>query len=306
MRAATDEVKTPRPQVSGRGISRHVEGWQPALIAIVMAAIVALLVVPRSAAPDTLPLPHLDARESERARNHSRDLARRAATEPLPYLVRGVGETFRAFGRAEAEGRSGDVARKLLELRGLARTAREKHGDDAVLGLLALQTELFLAAVRGWEEGSGAEAELPELGGSLLEKAQASGWMRGERRLHADDFERRALFKVRWVEAAGLRTTAGFSPSANELRTYYRFMLARSGRATQGALLQVAAVEKLDLEYPGQFARGVLYYRGGHFAESLQAFRAHLSSNPDGPWAQRAKNHLLAAAERTRETTPEP
>lgn len=306
MSAGRSEVKAHRATGSGRGISRHVEGWQPALIAIVIAATVALLVVPRPAAPDTLPLPYVDARESMRAREHNRTLARQAAAEPLPYLVRGVGETFRAFGKAEAEGRSGDVVRKLAELRGLTRTARGKHGDDAMQGLLALQTELFLTAVRGWEEGDESAAELPELGGGFVEKAKASGWTRGERRLDADDFERRALFKVRWVEAAGLRTTTGFAPTANELRTYYRFMLAHSGRATDVALRQVGAVEKLDLDYPAEFARGVLFYRGGHFADSVQAFRAHLAKHPDGPWTQRAQNHLLAAAERTRETTPEP
>ncbi len=120
--------------------------------------------------------------------------------------------------------------------------------------------------------------------------------------------ERRALFKVRWSEATGLRGVPAFAPTANELRIYYRFLLAHPDRArrVESDLRHVTAVEKLDLEYPGLFARGVIHYRGGQWATAAQLFRAHLAKHPRGPWSLRAQNHLLAAAERTRETTPEP
>jgi hypothetical protein len=306
--AAHSEVKTGRARTSSRGLSRHLEGWQPALVSIVIAGSIALLVVPRPTEPDALPLPHVDFREAARVELRQRELARAAAAESLPYLVRAVGETLRAFGKAEVEKRSGDAARKLLELRGLTQSARAKHGDESVLRLFALQSELFLAALQRWEHGTDGDAELSELGGGFLEKAQASGWIRGTRRLVASQGERRALFKVRWVEASGLRAEPAFAPSANELRTYYRFLLEHpgSGRGVEESLQYVSAVEKLDVEYPTLFARGVIYYRGGHWTKAAQAFQGHLAKYPSGPWALRAQNHLLAAAGRTRETTPLP
>jgi len=302
------EVKNVRASAAARGLSRHFEGWQPALVAIVIAATFALLVIPRPAAPDTLPLPRVDYRDAERAAAEQHALARRAVAEPLPYPVRAIGETVRELGRAEAEGRSGDVARKLLELRGLAQTARAKHGDEGVGRLLALQTELFLAALERWEHGEDASAEIRELGGAFLEKAKSAGWLAGARRLDATSLERRALFKVRWVEATGLRAVGAFAPSANELRIYYRFLLQHPDRSrgAEEALRYVAAVEKVDLEYPGQFARGVIHYRAGQWAAATQLFQAHLAKHPTGPWSLRAQNHLLAATERTRETTPGP
>lgn len=307
MSGVSSEVKNPRAQPPVRGISRHLEGWQPALVAIVIAVTFALLVVPRPAAPDTIPLPRVDHREAERVAKRDLELAQAAAAEPLPYLVRALGETLRAFGKAEAEGRSGDAARKLLELRGLGQTARAKHGDDSVLRLQALQTELFLAALARWEQGEDQGAELAELGGGFAAKAEAAGWLRG-RRLVATPAERRALFKVRWSEATGLRAVPAFAPTANELRTYYRFLLAHPDRArgVEESVRYVAAVEKVDLEYPGLFARGVIHYRAGQWGPAAQLFRAHLAKHPRGPWSLRAQNHLLAAAERTRETTPEP
>ncbi|MCC6664441.1 MAG: hypothetical protein IT375_11885 [Polyangiaceae bacterium] len=306
MSGVVGEVKTVRSRTVASGLSRHVEGWQPALVAVAIAATFALLVVPRPAAPDTLPLPSVDAREQARSAATSRALATRAAAEPLPYLVRALGETLRAFGKADVEGRSGDAARKLIELRGLAQTARAKHGDESVQALLGLQTELFLSAIARWEARQPDDGELAELGGAFLDKAKAAGWLAGERRLAADEHERRALFKLRWVEATGLRSAGGFAPTANELRVYYRFLLAHSAQSTEEALRQIGAVEKVDLEYPGQFARGVVHYRGGQFGLAAEAFQAHLTKHPTGPWALRAKNHLLAAAERTRETTPAP
>lgn len=304
----SSEVKAARGRAAATGLSRHVEGWQPALVAIVIAATFALLVVPRPAAPDTIPLPKVDFREAERVAARQRELARSAAAEPLPFPVRAAGETLRAFGKAEVEGRPGDAARKLLELRGLAQTSKSTHGDESMQKLLALQTELFLGALARWERGEDAEAELAELGGPFLGRAKSAGWLRGPRRLIASESERRALFKVRWVEATGLRTTSAFAPTANELRTYYRFLIEHpdSSRGVEEALRHVAAVEKLDLEYPGSFARGVVYYRAGYWAKAAQLFQAHLAKHPNGPWALRARNHLLAAAQRTRETTPEP
>lgn len=307
MSVVDSEVKNVRAGARRRGLSHHFEGWQVALVSVVIATTFALLVVPRPAAPDALPMPRVDVREAEREAALTLERARAATREPLPYLVRAAGETVRAFGKAEAEGRSGDAARKLLELRGLAANVRTKHGDESLLRLLALQSELFLAALARYEAGASERAELDELGGAFLDKARASGWLAGSRLL-ANESERRAMFKVRWVEAAGLRAAGAFAPTANELRTYYRFLLGRPDRSrgAEEALRYVSAVEKVDLEYPGLFARGVIYYQSGQFSRASGAFQAHLAKHPRGPWSLRARNHQLAAAERTRDTTPPP
>lgn len=308
MSAERSEVNTRKLRPGTRGLSRHLEGWQPALVAVVIAAACALLVVPRPAGADTIPLPHVDAAEASRAEVRREQQARAALSEPLPFLVRAAGESLRSFGRAEAEGRTGEAARALLELRGLARNSLTKHGDEPVLRLLAYQTELFLSAVESWEAGGPEVSDIAELGGAFLHKARAARWTRGERRLVATRAERAALFKVRWVEAAGLRAVGAFAPTANELRIYYRFLLEHpdTTRSAEEPLRYVSAVEKVDLGYPVLFARGVIYYRTGQFARAAQAFRAHLEKQPNGPWRLRAQNHLLAAAQQARETTPDP
>lgn len=298
MSAVEREVKTAFMPRRGRGISRHLEGWQPGLVAVVIALIGVMLAVPRSIAPDTIPLPHVDWLAAERDAALDRARARAAIAEPLPWEVRSVGELLRAFGKANREHDSG--AEQLHDLRSYALAAKKKLGDEPLLRLRALQTELFLAALARHERGEDANAEIVELGGNFLDKARDSGWLDGQR-LRASEPERRVLYRVRWSELTGLRADPAFAPTANEWRLYYRFLLAHPepARARQGEQLRyVAAVEKVDLDYPGAFARGVIYFRLGAYKQSADAFRSFLDKHPDGPWRLRAKNHLLAAMER--------
>jgi len=303
------EVKDRARSPERVGISRHLEGWQPGLLAVVIAVIAALLGVPHAVPPDVLPLPNVDFRESQRAEAADVELARKAVGEALPFETRAVGEAFRRFGESNAAQNTGLATDRLVEVRERARVALKVRGVESLGRLLALQTEMFLDLLVRWERGEDVEAQLAELGGNFLAKAKSAGWLRSARRLDATRSERRVLFRVRWADVTGLRDQPKLAPTANEWRVYYRFLLLHpehgDARLSADAQLRyVSVIEKVDLDYPAAFARGVLYYRMGLFAKSEQSFRAELE-RPDGPWRLRARNHLLAAAERAKERSPD-
>jgi len=306
---AGSEVKKRPRRSGGRGFFRHrglisrgsFEGWQVGAVVVGAALLGALLAVPQPVEPDVMPLPRVDWREVSRARERDELRARQAADSQLPYEVRSVGEVFRAFGRANAGAQESFDGTAIDTLPALARDARAKHGDEALLTLESTQSELFVDALARWEKGEDTTNEIAELGGNFLTKAKTSGWLSGDRSLRMALHERRAMFRVRWAEILGLRSEGVFAPTANEWRIYYRFLLEHSPGAMDQGLKIVAAVEKLDPDYPGVFARGVLYYRLGQFAKSAEAFRGHLTRHPDGPWKLRAQNHLAAATLRAKE-----
>ncbi len=203
------------------------------------------------------------------------------------------------------------MSEKLRLLRRATLDAHKKYGDEPLLRLESIQTELFIHALASWEAGRDPGHEIEELAGDLLDKAEKSSWLQGERRFVASDRERRTLFRVRWADLTGLRSLTAFSPGANEWRIYYRFLLAHPehGRnlhaAAEEQLAYVAAVEKVDLDFPGAFARGVLFYRLGSYDKSADAFRGFLSRHPTGAWRLRAQNHLAAAAAHAMDREPD-
>lgn len=297
------EVKTGSQPQSNRGLSRHFEGYELALVTVGIVASVALLVVPRATEPDVLPAPRVDLAETRRMADLDRERARLAEANPLPYEVRGAGEAFRAFGIANATRNPLAMSEKLKTLRRASLDARQQHGDEPLSRLLSVQTELFVRALSRWESGEDVKGELGELGGDFLNKSEESRWSTA-RHFVGTDAERRTLFRVRWVDLFGLRSVTAFTPSANEWRVYYHFLLAHPEHATsphdaaREQLTYVTAVEKMDLEFPGLFARGVLFHRLGNFDKSAEAFRGHLIKHPTGPWRLRARNHLALAAQR--------
>jgi hypothetical protein len=303
------EVKDRSRTTERAGISRHLEGWQPGLLAVVIAVVAALLGIPHAVPPDVLPLPHVDTLECRRAEGADVERARQALAEELPFETRAVGEAFRRFGESNAAQRTGVAADQLAEVRERARIALKVRGVDSLERLLALQSEMFLDLLVRWERGEKVDAQIAELGGNFLAKAKSAGWLSDGRHLDATRSERRVLFRVRWVDVVALRDQPALAPTANDWRVYYRFLLLHPNHggdqaAAESQLHYVSVVEKVDLEYPGAFARGVLYYRMGLYGKSEAAFRAELE-RPDGPWRLRARNHLLAAAERARESAPD-
>lgn len=122
-----------------RGLSRHFEGYELALVVVGIVASVALLVVPRGTEPDVLPTPRIDHAEARRLARLDAERAKEAEVTPLPYEVRGVGEAFRAFGLASATKNPLAMSEKLKTLRRTTLLARQAHGDEALHRLGSVQ-----------------------------------------------------------------------------------------------------------------------------------------------------------------------
>ncbi|HEX6765962.1 MAG TPA: tetratricopeptide repeat protein [Polyangiaceae bacterium] len=233
----------------------------------------------------------------QRVHAKSAELARQAREAGLSYDVRAAGEAIRRAGAATVEGK-GIPDEVLGEVLMTVRMAREKGSERGLLGLLSLQTELFVQATHAYEKTGKESYDLRELGGDFLTVGKQNGWLDG-RTIVLDDDERAALFRVRWTELTGLRKEALFAPTLDEYRAYYALHLRGTGgrdrERSERAFSIVRALEKRDPSYPASFAWGVLCYRAGRFDEAADAFRAHLAAHPDGPWTLRARNHVLAA-----------
>jgi hypothetical protein len=275
---------------------RHLEGWPVALWIVFVCALTATLVVPRKVDPELIPPPVIDRPEQRQEVASEAKRAERARAG-LPVEVRSVGEAFRRLGRAVWE-RADTVAQLRSQLRRLAKVAVERHGSEKLLELRALQAELFSTALRAHSVGEPA-LELQELGGTLLEIGWPRGWLDGGPSA-ADELELGTLFRSHWTEALGLGQHP-YTPSLNEWRVYYRFLLSQpiADAATREADLArklgyVAALEKHDQDYPARLARGILLYQRGAYAESAGQLHSYLEQHADGPWVLRARNYLAA------------
>lgn len=283
---------------------RHTEGWPLLVVAVGIALMSAVLVVPRPTPPArVLPSPRIDRQEQRRVLALSEERAARAHAEPLPYEVRAVGELLRRFGRAAAAGDQVASAALGGDLRRAAETARERQGDEALLLLRAVQGQLFLRALERWEASGAAspdDPELAELGGTFLATARASGWISGGR-LILGRAERHTLFEIRWTDLVGLAKQGPLSPSLNQWRTYYGFLLrhpagARDARDADQRRLDVAqALGRVDPEFYTSLARGMLQVRLGDHAAAARSLQGHLAAHPNGPWQLIARNQLATA-----------
>jgi hypothetical protein len=276
-------------------LARHLEGWPVGLAIVSAAALSALLVVPRSVEPVWVPPPLVDRIEQRLAAE--REAARRAsARSGLSLELRSVGEAFRRYGRAsfDAQG-SPDPAR--AQLIRLALVAIEREGNEALLSLRALQTELFVQAILASSDLEPTR-ERVELGGTLFARGRQRSWFTPPTAATPDELA--ALFRVYWADALDLRRHP-FAPTLNEWRVYYRFLLGQPSpegeerdQDLQLKLGYVGALARHDPDYPAHLARGVLMYQRGSVPEAAAELEAHLQQHPDGPWTLRAKNYLAA------------
>ncbi len=301
-----------------RGIGRHLEGWQPGLVAVFFAGSVALLAVPRSVPPTDLPVPL--ALPNELAEAAAKDDARARAAElrPLDADVRALGSLLRAFGRADARG---DDA-LLAELRGRIGPAAGRaraQGDEALLSLRAYQLRSFLREVRSFVTTGDISPDLLELGGPFADVLTRNGWCEGRPPcvLHMDEHALRASFKLRWNEISGLSGET-FALGLDEQRALFGFLLAhppsRVGERPETLwsehdratflLRKIDELSALDPSYPREFARGVVRYRKGEHGRAAEHFATYLELSPDGPYTLRAQNHLRAALERSLAESP--
>ncbi|MRG97060.1 tetratricopeptide repeat protein [Polyangium spumosum] len=286
-----------------RGFGRHLEGWQPGLVAVFLAASGALLAVPRSVPPAELPVPLVEPRRLAEVAAEDDARARAAEASPLDADVRALGSLLRAFGRADA---GGDDA-MLAELRrriGPAAARALAQGDAAVLALRAYQLRSFLREVRRFASTGEATDELVELGGPFADVLTRNGWCEGRPPcvMHMDERAQRASFKLRWNEISGLSGSA-LALTLDERRALYGFLLVHPPRGAedQAAFLlrKIDELAALDPSYPRELARGVVWYRKGEFGRAAEHLATYLETSPDGPYALRAQNHLRAALERS-------
>jgi hypothetical protein len=300
---------------------RYLEGWQAGLLAVAIALAGTMLAVPWNAEPRDLPLPIVDERSLTATMEADRARAKSIAPE-LEREVQGgggglfdlrlVGESFRAYGHAEAGHDTHAVVRARQKLAEGVAHARAL-GDEQLLRLRAYQTELFLDEVRRWEKSGKVSNDLEGLGGPFIDMLERHGWVGVQRSILMRTPLRAVLFKRRWNELTGL-TEAPYALSTDEIRAFYGFLLAHpwverevadAGEACRAAdqwrLRKVDELSLLDPAYPQALARGVLYFRLGRYPDAAQAFRDHLASSPDGPYAARARNFLAAALRKAEE-----
>jgi hypothetical protein len=298
------------------GALRHFEGWEVGALAVVVALLGTLLVVPLQVAPEDLPLPAADGRALSATRAHEAALAAAIVTalerdvggSPEGrglYDLRAFGEELRAYGRHEAEHDTASVVRdrrKLIEAAARARFL----GDEKLLGLRAYQMQLFMTEVRRWEDTGKATDELAGLGGPFVELVQRNGWVKG-RDIQMAPPLLEIFFKRRWNEVTGL-TDPPFVLTLDEERAFYAFLLAHpiaSGsigaspkdvcRAIdQWRMRKVEELARVDPSYPYLLARGILLARLGDHQAAARSFRDHLAKN-EGSYALRARNYLASS-----------
>jgi len=285
------------------GLRPHFEGYELGLVTVAMVLSFALLALPRPSVPMTLPLPRVNHAEAHRSAIQERALAARAEAERLPFEVRAVGEALRHFGRSSARG--DDTGHDQEDIRARVKTVLAANQAPLLLRLRAVQTQYFFAALRQFEQDGKTNTELDELGGAFVAHARRSGWFDSAGKLLPDEATLRVLFRVRWADLIGKRAVFPFSPSLNEWRIYYRFLLdhpehtsdaadAAGERAADTARLRIAtALGAKDPDYPTDMAQGYLLYRLGDAGAAATAYRRQLGKFPTGPYALLAQNYLI-------------
>jgi hypothetical protein len=301
-----------------------------ALVPIGVAIALGVLLAPRHAAPESIPVPMADAASLARTALAERELAERARREPLPGSVRALGSALREFHSleaAEADTRQLAEARRIIDSSLIDALAA---GDGPLLALRAVQLEGFLAEVHRFESSGEQSPELTALAGPFVRAMTAEGWCRGHE-LAPRDAELRTLYKQMWNAFLGFEHRPGFEPTLDELRVIYAFYLshAHASRGMREALAaarraardekacaaideaarlaveqwrleHVKSLAAIDPAYPGDYALGVASYRHGDYGASVAAFRRWLRDHPEGPLALRAQNYLRGAADAER------
>ncbi len=297
-----------------------------ALVPLGVALVLGVLLLPRRAAPESVPLPIASGRELARiaAADHAR--AERARREPLPGPVRALGSALRDYHTLEArdaDNRDLYAARQKVDE---SFTEAFRGGLEPLLDLRAVQLEGFLDEMHRFAATGEQSAELRALAGPFVRSLTLEGWCDGHS-VAPDDDAMRTMFKQMWDSFLRLESHPEVAPALDEQRALYAFYLshahppksvreafeaARRGARDEAACTAIAEGERaateswrleriarlaaIDPAYPVEYARGVASYRRGDYGASADAFRAWLRAHPDGPLALRAQNFLRAAA----------
>ncbi|HVW25755.1 MAG TPA: hypothetical protein VHC69_10315 [Polyangiaceae bacterium] len=279
-------------------LGRHLRGWQLAVVAVGTALGGVALALPRPVPPKELPLPAVDRHEEARAAARDRDRIASAREAPLPFLVRAAGDAFRRLGDAEVRGQENDADAMANAFSKRVEAARKEHGDEPVLALRAVQTDLFVTAVRRWNL-----SELHQLGGSFFAARDAEA---ATRVAELPDDELASLFEMRWSKLAGVVKERPFAPTLNEWRLYYRTLLSHAELASpklehdataRAASLGrvVEALAKIDPDYPASLALGVTRHWLARYDDAEALFTSYLAAHPTGAFRLRVQGYVLAA-----------
>lgn len=334
-RSRPPPVKAGFRRVGRAARSDPFEGWQPGLVLVAFAAVIAAVVVPRAVEPGAeLPEPAVDRRALLRSMQVDDALAAEAEGVRLDVDVRALGSAYRAYGRADRLARPeylSDARQRVAAAAGRAL----RVGEAELAKLRAFEELALLREVRHWVSTGDETDELMELGGGLLNMLHRNGWVVEppaalQRRILIDEASLRVVFKKRWAQVTGLEG-GPLAVSIDEERVLYRFLLRHppsqvaaaqeSGGAPDDkpsepeaglgptelrrrALVEgyrskkVDELSRVDPAYPSALAKGMLAYRTGRYLVAVELFRRHLERTPDGPYALRATNYLRAALER--------
>lgn len=301
-----------------RGWTRHLDGWQPALLALLFAGSTAAIAIPRSVAPIDIPEPRLDPRALHHIAKEDAALAASADHTRLDVDVLKLGSALFAYGVADAarDTEALSYARRDV-LDASARALRV--GAPAVLTLRAHHLRTFLVEMQRYD-ATGEESErLHQVAGGILHRFRYNGWVdekRARHRVLPDQDVLAVLFKKHWNEVAGVHGPP-FESTLAESRVFYRFLIAhpalpesagspalfdaRAAITGQYRLKKLDELSAIDRDYPVQLARGVVYFQLARYPLAVEAFRRYLEGTPDGPYALRAQNYLRAALGRSRD-----
>jgi hypothetical protein len=297
-----------------------------ALVPLGVAVVLGALLLPRRAAPDTVPLPVADRGALARVVAADGELAERARHEPLSGAVRALGTAVRDFHTREAADQGNQLlfdARRAVDA---ALVEALRGGAAPLVALRAVQLEGFLAEAQKFEATGERSPELDALAGSFVRSLTQEGWCEGHT-LTPDPLVLRVMFKHMWDAFLGLDDRPELRPTLDEERALYAFYLSHAhpsktmreaiGSARRGAhdarsctaldeaeraateawrIEHIKRLAAIDPSYPADYARGVASFRRGDFGTSAGAFTAWLQAHPDGPLALRAQNFLRAAA----------
>lgn len=289
--------------------------------------LLAVLVLPRSIPPATVPLPHVDTRLLARVADDDRGLAAEGRRHELPVEVRLLGTAIRDLHEVEAKRDLPLLQDRRVVLEDAIRAVTKDPWEFAhqLLQLRALQLEGFLREVERFESTGVVSSELEALAGAFIPRLDEVGWVRDHRVL-LDDAQRRVAFKMVWNATLHLEAHPRFALSLDEQRTLYAFYLMyphvpesrrttiESARQSAQTPEQCARVEvdvrrlrslwlaekirklaQLDPSYPAAYALGVAYFGAGDYEKSAAAFQRYLDDQPAGPWTLSAQSHLKAA-----------
>lgn len=288
---------------SARGIWKHFEGWQLAVVTIVMAWIAVLLMVPRTEEPDDLPALRLAPREVIDSRARAIDESRRLATyQPSPNL-RLLASRLSAYGlaeRADEKRRMAELGQLNQEVGAMLLATEPEHLIDLRAHLAERFVERFQELVH-----TGVEPEeLAALGGNVVATFRKNRWIEhaGEPEF---DLVLRALHKRRFNGLIGSK--AELPLDSAEERAKVRFLMHHPPSppvedpdgvfAGHFLLGQIEDALALDPKYPAHYARGIALFRIGRYEASAAAFDHFLAEHDDGPYRVRATNFLKAAVE---------